>query len=193
MGVLYPQSLRAIHLNLIVATPPPISAPFSFVRFLVNHFLNLYMPGEAEGLKKAQAHKGNGDGYFEIQKQRPVTIGIALEDSPVALLTWIYEKLVGWTDEYPWTDDEVCEWISLYWFSRAGPGASVVIYHEAFKGDIEATASIFPQSAKMVSPPWIIPTPSRSILTPRVIFRDSHISPRRFSARQDYGTTSSAM
>ncbi|KAI3322049.1 alpha/beta-hydrolase [Xylariaceae sp. AK1471] len=75
MGALYPQSLRALHLNLV-----------------------------SSGLQRAQKFRGGGNGYFEIQKQRPRIIGIALEDSPVAILT------------------------------RAGPAASAIIYHEAFKG-----------------------------------------------------------
>ena len=36
----------------------------------------------------------------------PQTLGYSLADSPVGLLAWIYEKLVTWTDEYPWDDDE---------------------------------------------------------------------------------------
>jgi len=38
--------------------------------------------------------------------------------------------MVAWTDEYPWEDDEVLTWISIYWFSRAGPAASIRIYHD---------------------------------------------------------------
>ena len=45
-------------------------------------------------------------GYFIEQATKPQTIGYPLEDSPVGLLAWIYEKLVVWTDAYPWTDDE---------------------------------------------------------------------------------------
>jgi hypothetical protein len=40
------------------------------------------------------------------QATRPQTLGYSLADSPVGLLAWIYEKLVEWTDGYPWTDDE---------------------------------------------------------------------------------------
>jgi len=39
--------------------------------------------------------------------------------------------LHDWTDEYPWTDEEILTWISIYWFSTAGPTASVRIYCEA--------------------------------------------------------------
>ncbi|KAH9024535.1 hypothetical protein EDB84DRAFT_1440652 [Lactarius hengduanensis] len=33
-------------------------------------------------------------------------LGFSLADSPIGLLAWVYEKLVTWTDAYPWTDDE---------------------------------------------------------------------------------------
>lgn len=133
--------------------PPPLTkSPIAFVRFLVTHFLNLYTPREALGLKAAQEYRQHGNGYFQIQKTRPNTIGVLLADSPVGLLAWMYEKLRMWTDDYPWTDQEVCEWVSLYWFSRAGPAASVVIYHEMFEGDWQVIAGrTLPPTAKLVS------------------------------------------
>ena len=45
-------------------------------------------------------------GYLQLQSTRPQTLGYSLSDSPVGLLAWIYEKLVAWTDKYPWTDEE---------------------------------------------------------------------------------------
>ncbi|KAI0014600.1 Alpha/Beta hydrolase protein [Xylariomycetidae sp. FL0641] len=142
IGTFHPESLRAIHLNLIAGTPPPPTSPFAFLRFLATHFLNLYSTKESEGLKAGQDYQERGSGYFEIQKTRPNTIGVALADSPVGLLAWIYDKLVSWTDNYAWTAQEVCEWVSLYWFSRAGSAASVVIYHEASKGEWQSKAGI---------------------------------------------------
>lgn len=64
------------------------------------------------------------------QASKPQTLAYALNDSPVALLAWIYEKLHDWTDSYPWTDDEIFTWVSIYQFSRAGPGAAHRIYYE---------------------------------------------------------------
>lgn len=48
----------------------------------------------------------NGMGYYAVQSTKPQTLAFSLSDSPVGLLAWIYEKLVTWTDAYPWTDDE---------------------------------------------------------------------------------------
>lgn len=51
-------------------------------------------------------HRQKGRGYAIEQCTKPQTLGYGLADSPVALLAWMYEKLVSWTDKYPWTDDE---------------------------------------------------------------------------------------
>jgi hypothetical protein len=49
----------------------------------------------------------------------------------VGLLAWIYDKLVTWSDNYPWTDDEVITWVSIYYHSVSGPESSSYIYYEA--------------------------------------------------------------
>jgi hypothetical protein len=81
-----------------------------------------------------QRHQKRGRGYFVEQSTKPQTLAHSLTDSPIGLLAWIYEKLHDWTDAYPWTEDEVLTWISIYWFSRAGPAASTRIYYEASQG-----------------------------------------------------------
>lgn len=64
------------------------------------------------------------------QSTKPQTLAYALNDSPVALLAWIYEKLHDWTDGYPWSEEEIFTWVSVYAFSTAGPGAAHRIYYE---------------------------------------------------------------
>lgn len=53
-----------------------------------------------------------------------------MADSPVGILAWILEKLHDWSDSYPWTDDEILTWVSIYVFSTAGPTAAARIYYE---------------------------------------------------------------
>lgn len=135
---------------MITALPPPVTrSPVGFTQFLITHLLNLYTPQESAGLEAAQHYQKEGNGYWQIQRTKPNTIGILLADSPAGLLAWMYEKLMTWTDDYAWTDEEVCEWISLYWFSRAGPAASVAIYHEMFQGDWQASAERAAPGVKM--------------------------------------------
>lgn len=69
-------------------------------------------------------------GYNVLQSTRPQTLAYPLTDSPIGLLAWIYEKLHDWSDNYPWTDEEILTWVSIYYFSTAGPGVAGRIYYE---------------------------------------------------------------
>lgn len=78
------------------------------------------------------------------QASHPQTLGYALTDSPVGLLSWIYDKIQDGSDEKPdldstpantsgccWTKEDVITWTCLYWFSTAGAEASLRIYYES--------------------------------------------------------------
>jgi len=127
LSILYPDHAKATHFNMDSGKAP---------EFLKNPFLaaeNALKPlskREKDGVARSEWFKKEGFGYNLLHRTKPQTIGYALADSPVALLAWIYEKLHDWTDSYPWTDEEVCTWISIYWFSTAGPAANVRIYYE---------------------------------------------------------------
>lgn len=137
MGLLYPSHCVASHLNFIRVTKPPSlrASPLLYLQ----HSVMPYTAQEKAGLDRTRWFHSEGFGYNLEQSTKPATIGFALRDSPVALLAWIYEKLHDWTDEYPWTDDEVLEWISIYHFSTAGPEASVRIYYETMHSRKEAS------------------------------------------------------
>lgn len=119
----------ASHINLILTEGAPKWSQSPLLA--LQHSLYPYSPREKAGLERSKWFDEQGYGYNLLQSTKPQTIGFALRDSPVALLSWIYEKLHDWTDGYAWTDDEILTWISIYWFSKAGPEASVRIYNEA--------------------------------------------------------------
>ena len=73
---------------------------------LLSHLVLPYSPAEKEGLARSEWYFKSGSGYVAEQTTQPQTLGYALADSPVGLLAWVYEKLVLWTDAYPWGDDE---------------------------------------------------------------------------------------
>ena len=128
MGRLYPSACKASHINMITASPPSLSRnPL----LAAQHALTPYSAKEKAGLARSDWFMKEGFGYAQIQRSKPQTLGYALADSPVALLAWIYEKLHDWTDSYPFTDDEILTWISIYLFSTPGPTASLRIYYEA--------------------------------------------------------------
>ncbi|KAL4798898.1 Alpha/Beta hydrolase protein [Aspergillus venezuelensis] len=128
----YPSSIKAIHLNIIpLRFPKPWEQPL----FYLTDILPIpFSPHRKAYLSTVWTYLTKGNGYATQQATRPQTLGYGIHDSPVALLAWIYDKLHLWTDKYPWTDDEILTWVSIYLFSRGGPAASVRIYYESAEG-----------------------------------------------------------
>lgn len=127
IGALYPNNCKASHINMIRAKPPRYA---SNPILALKHNWTPYTSTEKKGFERTNWFTQEGRGYYAEQSTKPQTLAYALNDSPVALLMWIYEKLHDWTDGYAWTDDEIFTWVSVYWFSRAGPGAAHRIYYE---------------------------------------------------------------
>ncbi len=90
IGYLYPDHCKASHINMINAKPPtflknPILA--------LKHSLKPYSEEEKAGFERTDWFYKEGRGYNLEQSTKPQTLAYALNDSPVALLAWIYEKL----------------------------------------------------------------------------------------------------
>ena len=102
--VCIPFSLAALHFFTLLtsADPPSWKSPLSFLHFL----LTPLSPEEKAGVERSLWFRTKGMGYVVEQSTQPQTLGYSLADSPVGLLAWIYEKLVNWTDNYEWSDDE---------------------------------------------------------------------------------------
>jgi microsomal epoxide hydrolase len=125
----YSQHTQAIHLNFIPVTPPyPWRSPYQFIKSLIS------VPFSAKDrgfIARSVGYLTRGNAYMKQQETRPQTLGYGLHDSPIGLLAWIYDKMHSWSDDYPWTDEEILTWVSVYYFSTAGPMASTRIYYEA--------------------------------------------------------------
>ena len=119
--------------------PHPVWNPLSFLGMLLP---GAWTAAEKAGVARTEKWMKDGQGYFMEHSTRPQTIGYSLADSPVGLLAWIYEKLVEWTDDYPFTDDEILTWVSIYWFSRAGPAAPCRTYYEFEQENALADAAV---------------------------------------------------
>ena len=50
-------------------------------------------------------------------------------DSPAALIAWMYSKFHRWSDDYPWTKDEIITWVMLHYMGQ-GPAGTVRLYRE---------------------------------------------------------------
>lgn len=77
---------------------------------------------EKQGLARAQAFSTTGDSYAAEHGTRPATIGLVLSASPVALLAWIGEKFLTWTDKDP-SLETILDSVTLYWFTQSFPRA----------------------------------------------------------------------
>ena len=132
MGLLFPDNVKASHINMIRGhAPSMLSNPILYLQ----HFLAPSNTREKKGAARTKWFSEEGAGYRIEQSTKPQTLGYSLADSPVGLLAWIFEKLHDWTDDYAWSDDEILTWISIYWFSTAGPTATLRIYYEAQHDD----------------------------------------------------------
>ncbi|OAA53849.1 Epoxide hydrolase [Cordyceps fumosorosea ARSEF 2679] len=123
----FPEHCLASHVNMQMIQPSATTTGW----FGLYKLLGWFTKQESEGLERLGWYLKEGSGYLAEQSTKPLTIGYSLADSPVGLLAWVYEKLQEWTDDYPWTDDEILTWVSIYQFSKAGPAASTQIYYEA--------------------------------------------------------------
>ena len=103
----YP-SCKAVHLNFCLMQKPSSVSD------------NDISDVEKQGLAKAQKFMEEEAAYAFEHGSRPATIGFVLSSSPLALLAWIGEKFLMWTDEDPPLDD-ILDSVTLYWLTQTFP------------------------------------------------------------------------
>ncbi|KAL9099198.1 MAG: hypothetical protein Q9187_009532, partial [Circinaria calcarea] len=122
-----PEHVKAHHVNNVAPAEPTAAAnPALYAKVQTTPLSDT----EKAGFGRCEWFSKEGNGYYRQQATKPQTVGYFMTDSPVGLLAWIYEKLHDWVDNYKWTDDEILTWISIYYFSEAGPAATSYIYYE---------------------------------------------------------------
>ncbi|CAD0115021.1 unnamed protein product, partial [Aureobasidium uvarum] len=72
---------------------------------------------EHNGLRRAREFLQIGSSYAIQHATKPGTIGLVLSSNPVALLAWIGDKFLAWTEEDP-PISLILESVSLYWLTR---------------------------------------------------------------------------
>lgn len=90
-------------------------------------------PVEQRRLAAIGRFMSDGNGYNVVQATRPQTIGYGLEDSPIAQLTWVLEKVWEWTHDKSRLDDPNYRQrhladVFLYWVTRTATSAADVVY-----------------------------------------------------------------
>ncbi len=162
LGRVDPDHVRGIHVNAATLGFMPMGEVDEATRAGLSAV-------EQRRLDMIARFMSDGNGYNVIQATRPQTIGYGLEDSPVALLTWIVDKVAEWThDPAKLTDrhyrDRHLADVLVYWLTRTATSAADNVY--ASYGDLFAD----PQTAF-----------ARSGVPTAVVAYASDVSIRRFA------------
>lgn len=83
IGLFYPESCLASHINMVRANPPSWSR---HPVLALQHSVTSYSEGEKDGLERSDWFFNEGQGYDSLQATKPQTLSYAFADSPVALL-----------------------------------------------------------------------------------------------------------
>jgi microsomal epoxide hydrolase len=127
LGRVDPSHLAGIHMNMVVAGPPPgVANPMEGVTAEEQAWL-----GEMGEFQQKET------GYQQIQGTKPQTLGYGLNDSPAGLAAWIVEKFRAWSDcggdvESAFTRDRLLTNIAVYWFNGTIT-SSTRLYYEVMR------------------------------------------------------------
>jgi pimeloyl-ACP methyl ester carboxylesterase len=95
-----------------------------------------FTPEERPNLHWMAAFGQEETGYMALQKTKPQTPAVALNDSPAGLLAWIVEKRRRWSDcsgevERRFTKDDLIDTVMLYWVTESF-NTSARYYYEGY-------------------------------------------------------------
>jgi pimeloyl-ACP methyl ester carboxylesterase len=112
LGHKYAERIIGVHIH----TP----APLNFLDPDGGPSADDYGPEDAPHLERMRTFAAEELGYMALQRTKPQTPAIALNDSPAGLLAWIVEKRRRWSDcdgqvERRFTRDELIDTVMLYW------------------------------------------------------------------------------
>lgn len=129
----FPESCVAVHQNMPTVGADCWKSMFSvhgIKRALVTKIVRA-MPqsvldaSDQNKVRRQRMYLGSGLSYFLLHNTKPQQIGVALQDSPVALASWILEKIHGWTDfdlargvYSGLSKDQILCNLSVYWFTE---------------------------------------------------------------------------
>jgi microsomal epoxide hydrolase len=108
---------------------------------------------EMDRLQKRNEELNDHKAYAVIQSTRPLTLGYALNDSPVGLAAWIVDKFWAWSDhggnlENSFTKDELLTNVMIYWVTQSMPAATRIYFESQHNLPRPASMSPFATSGK---------------------------------------------
>jgi pimeloyl-ACP methyl ester carboxylesterase len=136
LALKHPEDVLGLHLNYIQSSFSPF---LSETEKLTDE--------EIQFQKDADDWYTAEGAYSHLHKTKPITVGYALNDSPVGLCAWIVEKFHGWSDcggdiESVFTKDELLSNVSLYWFTET-IHSSIRLYNETIQAPLRFSKDDF--------------------------------------------------
>ena len=132
----HPENMLGLHLNYIPGSYFPFLSPDE-----------KFTEEEIQSLKNTEDWYTAEGAYAHQHRTKPLTLGYALNDSPVGLCAWIIEKFHGWSDcngniESVFTKDELLSNVSLYWFTET-IHSSIRLYNENSRAPLHFSKNDF--------------------------------------------------
>jgi microsomal epoxide hydrolase len=154
VGALDPEHVVGVHLNMVVAFPPPDGGPELDAQ-------------EQQDLADLQAFLAEGTAYQEVHGKNPQTLGYGLNDSPAGLAAWIVEKYHAWTDHDGNVEDAVTREhlltnLTVYWVTQT-INSSIRLYCESRRSgrfppldrvEVPVGCAIFPKELVRAPRSW---------------------------------------
>jgi pimeloyl-ACP methyl ester carboxylesterase len=118
----------ALHLNMAIAGPP--SDPVTLTE------------EEQADLAVMARFQRDGGAYAQVQGTAPQTLGLALNDSPAGLLSWIVEKFRAWSDcdgdlENVFTRDQLLTNVMVYWVTQTITSSARLYWETMHSGALQ--------------------------------------------------------
>jgi pimeloyl-ACP methyl ester carboxylesterase len=115
---------------------------------------------------EARDFLNKGFGYAAIMATRPQTVGYGLDDSPVGLAAWIYDKIADWVftrgePERELNRDQILDDITLYWLTNTGTSSARIYWENSAMASgsgvvsIPVAVTIFPGEVYRPPKSWV--------------------------------------
>ncbi|KDQ16877.1 hypothetical protein BOTBODRAFT_43065 [Botryobasidium botryosum FD-172 SS1] len=167
-------SCKAYHVNMYATAPPD---GFDYA--------TLNEP-ERQALERGSKWRSTGIAYGITHATRPSTIGFVIASNPLALLAWVGEKYLEWSDEDP-PLDTILAAVTLYWVTETFP-RSIYVYGQLMTSTPHE--SISSRSDKPLGYSWfpreMVPIPkSWAAASGNLVFFKQHSKGGHFAALEN--------
>jgi epoxide hydrolase len=123
LGAAYPERVAGIHVNYVIAPPPPDAGP-----------------EHADAIEEYRHWRTSEDAYSRLQRTKPDSLTVGQSDSPAGLAAWILEKFRTWSD---------CDGDVVGYFGRDTLLTNLMFYWAPPPaGSAESAARIYYESAR---------------------------------------------